>query len=207
MGVSSSYQLPKHFATLTSWPSPKVSSAVKAFESGEYDFGIDHTVIMTLTGLSLDESKVLIKAFSRNQSGVVNAMIFFSALLMLGEPNRRVDMYQVGCIFDLYDFDKTGQLTMDEFTIMLSCLGLSCALILSRANECLDDSQNMEFAKAIYEKLGKVQGAPIMKNEVIGLVKEYFESHDIKTIDQYFGRFTLGKACLEWRDPDESTDA
>jgi|MDTB01.1.fsa_nt_gb Ca2+-binding EF-hand superfamily protein len=202
MGVSTSYQLPKHFAAFTSWPSPKVSSAIKAYEAGEYDFGIDHTVIMTLTGLNLEESKVLVKAFSRNQSGVVNAMVFFSAVLMLAEPNRRVTLYQPGAIFDLYDFDKTGQLSMDEFTIMLSCVGLSCALILSRVDECLDDESNTEFAKGIYAKLGKVNGAPISKSEVLGVVKEYFDDHDVKTVDQFFGRLVLGKDCLEWKDPD-----
>ena len=34
MGVSPSYQLPKHFAAFTSWPSPKVGSAIKAYETG-----------------------------------------------------------------------------------------------------------------------------------------------------------------------------
>ena len=202
MGVSPSYQLPKHFAAFTSWPSPKVGSAIKAYETGEYDFGIDHTVIMTLTGLPLDDSKVLVKAFSRNQSGVVNSMVFFSAVLMLAEPNRRITLYQPGAIFDLYDFDKTGQLTMDEFTIMLSCVGLACALVLSRVDECMDDEGMTDFTKAIYAKLGKVNGAPIAKNEVLGLVKEYFDGHDVKTVDQYFGRLVLGKDCLEWKDPD-----
>ena len=91
---------------------------------------------------------------------------------------------------------------MDEFTIMLSCVGLACALVLSRVDECMDDEGMTDFTKAIYAKLGKVNGAPIAKNEVLGLVKEYFDGHDVKTVDQYFGRLVLGKDCLEWRDPD-----
>ena len=90
---------------------------------------------------------------------------------------------------------------MDEFTIMLSCVGLACALVCQGRR--VHGRQGMtDFTKAIYAKLGKVNGAPIAKNEVLGLVKEYFDGHDVKTVDQYFGRLVLGKDCLEWKDPD-----
>ena len=204
MGVSASYILPKHFSNFTSWPFPRVTSTIKSYEQGEYDFGIDHTVIMTLTNVPLEESKVLLKAFSRNDSGVANACVFFSALIMLAEPNRRQELYQVGTIFDFFDFDKTGQLSMDEFTIMLSCISLASALILDRMDEVLDDLAVTQLVKGIYEKVGKVNGAPINRTEVLGIAKEYFDSHEIKTVDEYFGRLTLGSQCLEWNDDDES---
>lgn len=207
MGVSQSYVLPKHFAGFTHWPYPRVTSTIKAYETGEYDFGIDHTVIMTLTNGSLDEAKILLKAFTRNESGVANACVFFSALIMLAEPNRRQELYQVGTIFDFFDFDKTGQLSMDEFTIMISCLCLAAALILDRTDEVMDDNAVMQLVKAIYNKTGKVNGAPINRTEVLGISKEYFDSHEIKTVDEYFGRLTLGGDCLEWKQDDESTQA
>ena len=204
MGVSSSYVLPKHFASFTSWPYPRVTSTMKSYEQGEYDFGIDHTVIMTLTNVSLDEAKVLLKAFSRNDAGVANACVFFSALIMLAEPNRRQDLYQVGTLFDFFDFDKTGQLSMDEFTIMISCICLASALILDRMDEVLDDNAVTELVKGVYDKTGKVNGAPINRTEVLGIAKEYFDGHEIKTIDDYFGRLTLGSECLEWKEDEDS---
>ena len=203
MGVSSSYVLPKHFANFVSWPVPRVTSAIKAYETGEYDFGIDHTVIMSLTNVPLEDAKVLVKAFSRNNSGVANACVFFAAMIMLAEPNRRIELYQAGCIFDVMEFDKTGQLSMDEFAIMISCIILACGMVLDRGEEVLNDADVMKLVLAMYAKVGKVKGAPMNRNEVLGLVKEYFASHDVKTMDEYFGRLTLGPDCLEWTEEEE----
>ena len=70
MGVNGSTELPKHFHDITKWPKSKVESAVKAYIDGEYDFGIDYTVVMNITGCDTDASKELVKAHSKNSSGM-----------------------------------------------------------------------------------------------------------------------------------------
>jgi hypothetical protein len=42
---------------------------IKAYNEGEYDFGIDYTVIMNITGYDIDDAKELIKLHSKNESG------------------------------------------------------------------------------------------------------------------------------------------
>jgi hypothetical protein len=203
MGCTESYQLPPHFQAFQSWPAQRVSSMIKAFVDGEYDWGIDHTVIMSLTGQTLDEAKVIIKVMSKGESVTINAASFLVAVIMLSEPNRRADNSQLALIFEVFDFSMAGSLSFDEFTIMLLCMISTQGIIISRAKENPDDSAVVSIAKAIYEKIGKDIKAPILYQEVLLVYKEYFTSHQVSTIDTVYDRFMLGTSVLEWRVEDE----
>ena len=164
MGVSSSYQLPPHFQEFTTWPAQRVSSCIKAHTDGEYDIGIDHTVVMALTGRGVDESKVTLLALSKGESHVINAYVFLLCVIMLGEPNRRIEHCQLGMVFDLFDFTSQMQVTMDEFAIMLLCLAQTCGSILSRQAETPKDSVIIEISKELFILAGKEgKGAVITK--------------------------------------------
>ncbi len=47
-----------------------MESVVKSYHEGEYDFGIDHSVVMSLTGYEADEAKELLGALAKNDSGM-----------------------------------------------------------------------------------------------------------------------------------------
>jgi len=51
-------------------PKNRVESAIKAYYEGEYDFGIDTNVVMSITGYEADEAKELLAAHSKNDSGM-----------------------------------------------------------------------------------------------------------------------------------------
>lgn len=51
-------------------PKTRVESVIKAYNEGEYDFGIDYQVIMNITGYEVEEAKDLVKAHSKNDSGM-----------------------------------------------------------------------------------------------------------------------------------------
>jgi len=179
---------------------------IKAFVDGEYDWGMDHTVIMALTGQTLDEAKVVIKAMSKGESVTINAASFLVAVIMLSEPNRRVDNNQLALIFEVFDFSMAGYLSFDEFTIMLLCVISTQGIIISRAKENPSDALVVNIAKAIYEKIGKDPKAPIQYQEVLMIYKEFFTSHSINTIDLVYDRFTLGTQVLEWQAEEEEKD-
>jgi hypothetical protein len=42
---------------------------IQSYNDGEYDFGIDCSVVQNITGYDIDEAKELIKAHSKNDSG------------------------------------------------------------------------------------------------------------------------------------------
>jgi hypothetical protein len=198
MGCSESYQLPPHFVTFQSWQHPRVSSMIKAYVDGEYDWGIDHTVIMSLTGHSLDEAKLLIKSLSRGESVTINAASFLSAVIMLSEPNRRMENSQLSLIFDIFDFGMQGQMSFDEFTIMLLCVITTQGIIMGRTIENPSDAAAIEIAKTMYAALDKPQNSSIALQEVAALYKEYFTSKSVNTMDKVFDRFLLGPDCLQW---------
>ena len=180
-------------------------SLIKEYKDGEYDFGVDQTVVMTLTGLNLDESKVLLKSFSKNDSGMINSMVFIVGIVLLAEPNRRVENYQLSTIFDLFDFDHAGQIPMDVFSIMLMTIAIAGGHILARQDEIPTDKEMIELATAMYVKINKSPGTSITKEEVLVIAMENFTDHDFKTVDTVFDRFTLGPLCLEFKSDDESS--
>jgi hypothetical protein len=55
--------------SISTGPKTRVESVIKAYNEGEYDFGIDYTVIMNITGYDIDDAKELIKLHSKNESG------------------------------------------------------------------------------------------------------------------------------------------
>ena len=70
MGVSGSIELSPEFKELTTWSWSRVSEVLRGYHEGEYDFGIDYTVIMNLTGYNIDEAKGLVAAHAKNDSGM-----------------------------------------------------------------------------------------------------------------------------------------
>ncbi len=51
-------------------PKNRVDSVIKAYHEGEYDFGVDYNVVMSITGYDIEEAKELLAAHSKNDSGM-----------------------------------------------------------------------------------------------------------------------------------------
>jgi hypothetical protein len=45
-------------------------SVLRTYSEGEYDFGVDESVVAAVTGCDSDESRQLVLAHSRNDSGM-----------------------------------------------------------------------------------------------------------------------------------------
>jgi hypothetical protein len=48
----------------------RVQQVIKAYTDEEHDFGIDHNVVKTITGLSAEEAKSLMTLLSKSDSGM-----------------------------------------------------------------------------------------------------------------------------------------
>jgi len=70
MGVSSSTELPERFLEISKWPKSKVESVIQSYNDGEYDFGIDYSVVMNITGYDNDAAKELVQLHNRNDTGL-----------------------------------------------------------------------------------------------------------------------------------------
>lgn len=45
-------------------------AVLKEYVDGDYDFGIDYSVIMGITGLDLDDAKFIVSNLSKNDNGM-----------------------------------------------------------------------------------------------------------------------------------------
>jgi hypothetical protein len=90
MGVEASVELARPFAevvkckigplrsiylyllvdSVISGPKSRVDSVISHYMEGEYDFGIDCSVVMSITGYEIDDAKDLLQAHSKNDSGM-----------------------------------------------------------------------------------------------------------------------------------------
>jgi hypothetical protein len=198
MGCTESYELPAHFSMFSTWPSQRVSSMLKAYVDGEYDYGIDHTVVMSLTGLNLQEAKVLVKALSKGDTSVINAACFLLSVIMLGEANRRSENSHLALCFEVFDFSLSGQLSFDEFSIMLLCLVTTQGMMIGRNMEIPSDKHMILVAETLYGAIGKNKSNPIELHEVNSLYNEYFKSHKVTALDEVFDRLLLGDKVTYW---------
>lgn len=52
-------------------PWSRAAAVLKAYSDEEYDFGIDAPTAASITGLTLDESKQMIKLLSKDKKGLM----------------------------------------------------------------------------------------------------------------------------------------
>lgn len=192
MGVSGSIELQEGFTQIPSWPWLRTATIIKSYTDGEYDFCIDFALIMTLTGMSVDEAKAMIRSHAKNDTGIINALTFMVTLICLSEGDRRNEVGRFTHVFDLFDFNRTSSISVDELAIMLLCVASSFAFILGRASDLPSDSSMIEFAHAIYSELGKKKTAPITKDELLTFITDRLFKSGVLSIDALFERFCQG---------------
>jgi Ca2+-binding EF-hand superfamily protein len=94
------------------------------YERGKYDMGVtkeEFGAIMTTGVKGLDEGLVreLYALFDPDSSGVLHMMELMSALAI---EARDSIVAKVDFLFKLYDFDRGGNMSYDELTILLNCV-------------------------------------------------------------------------------------
>jgi len=167
MGVGQSVNASPVFASIQNWPWTRVLAVVKAYNDEELDFGIDHSVVSHLTGLTTAESKSLIAQLSKSDSGIVNAITMLITIAALGESGHLMLDSRLETIFELMDFDGTAQITMDEMTILLLCVASSFSSVLSKPEQCPSDMTMSKLTLAIYNDLNKKPSRPMLKSEFL----------------------------------------
>mmetsp|Transcript_31561 Transcript_31561/g.53258 ORF Transcript_31561/g.53258 Transcript_31561/m.53258 type:complete len:107 (-) Transcript_31561:307-627(-) len=89
------------------------------------------------------------------------------------------------------DFSHSSQISMDELTILLLCVGSSFSFIMgTSAEEESKDPIIIEFAKQIYESLNKKPTSHITKDELSEWVKENLFIQGATNINDILSRLT-----------------
>jgi hypothetical protein len=104
---------------------------IRTYCEGEYDFGIDESVVVAVTGADSEEARQLVMAHSRNDSGMlvtlnflpvrhkmfirsINALNLLISIVALADATKRNESVRLFAIFDLFDFSKGNSITFDE---------------------------------------------------------------------------------------------
>ncbi len=51
-------------------PKSRLDSVISRYRGGEFDFGVDCSIVMNITGYEMDEAKELVMAHAKNDSGM-----------------------------------------------------------------------------------------------------------------------------------------
>lgn len=197
MGVSSSsIELREGFSQISSWPWLRTTTVIKSYTEGEYDFGIDFALIVTLTGMSADDAKAMIRSHAKNDTGIINALTFLVTLICLSDSDRRNETGRLMHVFDLFDFNRMSSISVDELAILLLCVVSSFAFILGRVADLPSDAAMIEFAHAIYGELDKRKTAPITKDELVGFISDRIFKAGAMSIDTIFERLISGPGSI-----------
>jgi len=202
MGVSSSIQLQDQFTTIQAWPWLKATTVVKTYTDGEYDFGIDFALVMALTGMGVEEAKAMIRSHAKNDTGIINALTFMITVIVLSESDKRNEVVRFNRIFDLFDFNRAAQITIDELAILILCTMSSFGFILNRTSDMPSDATSIDLANGFYEQLGKKRSDKIGKDELLSLVTDRLFKTGALSIDALFERLSCGPVTL-LKEPEE----
>lgn len=193
MGVSSSTELPPALSEVPSWPFSRAQSIVKAYLDGEYDFGIDYTVVMSITGLGMDAAKAMTDLHIKNTGAEakpgnqsINAMTFLITIISLADKTSRNENGRLQAIFSLFDFNKRGSISADELTIMLLCVSSSYSFILQRTDDVPVDSTIIKATQNVYNKKNKKPNTQITKDELQSFASNFLWKEGLNNIDSIF---------------------
>jgi len=199
MGASPSSPVDEFFDSFKEWQWQKTLNVVKVYTDGEYDFGVDFSSIMAITGLGVDDAKMLVRLHAKNDSGTINALTMLVTIAVMSDAERRNEYQRYGLIFDLFDFNRAGNINLDELAILLLCVTNSFSFILGKPTEAPQDADMIELAQAIYTKIGKRTSTNITKEELQGVIKEFFFKKGLLNVDSIFERISQHKAqALEY---------
>ncbi|GMH60005.1 hypothetical protein TrST_g7681 [Triparma strigata] len=155
MGALGSSPIVEPFDMFKSWQLSQARDMLLAYRSRDFDFGVDASVITSLIGGDTQMAESIAKAFSPT-SGVVNALSFLSAVILLsndGEsPNPTKSKSDL--IFDTFDFQESGDMSLDEITILLLSVCRACNVICGTGGDPSDETME-QFALVMYQSSGK----------------------------------------------------
>ena len=191
--MSSSIPLKKHFKEINEETWSRALTVVQAYQTGNYDFGIDFNVIMNITGYDSEKAKTLLQAHSINDVGVINALSLLITFIALVDNEETKGEERITEVFNLFDFNHTGTLSLEDLTILLMCVSYSFSHIVGRHSDVPSDAAIIKMAQQIYDRLNKKYKQPIKKDELVQWARTALFEKGIDKLDKVFEAFV--KTC------------
>jgi hypothetical protein len=137
------------FPTFLKSPHSSSISLLNLYRTRDYDFGIDSTILTSLLQGNGALADQVSKKFG-GSAGVVNALSFISAVIILGNAYDEPDPIRAKTelIFDLFDFHESGDMSLDEVTILLLSTIRAVNLVTGADDEPKDETME-QYERAL----------------------------------------------------------
>lgn len=181
MGIASSSAVGVEapFQNIISWPWTKVVAVLREHADGDFDFGVDCSVIMGVTGMDVEEARTIVNTLCKNETGLVNSVVFLSSIILFGDGATRNVTARLEALFSIVDFNNANQISVDELAILL--LGLSTAItsVLKKPvgttptpTPAPTDTQIIRLAALLNENKGRKATSSIYKHEFVAYASQ-----------------------------------
>lgn len=194
MGVASSTQVSADIKSIQQWKWTQVVSTIKAYNEQELPFAITAANIVTISGMTESEATCLVNVLSKQpNTGVVNALTVFSALICLGDELAGSLDSRIEALYDLVDFDGTAQVNIDEVVILFLCCGAALVGILKGQREAEGEDQVFpsdticrRLAGQLYQDLDLLPSDLLGKSEFISWAISILSDIEEINVDSVF---------------------
>ena len=163
------------------------------YRSRDYDFGVDSTILTSLLSGNTQLSEAVAAKFG-GASGIVNAMSFISAVIILSDATSEPDPIhaKVSLIFDLFDFHESKDMALDEVTILLLSVIRAVIVITGTGADPRDETME-QFSFAMFQEADKTQQQFITKKEFTTWIVAWLQGDEFGVdLDFVLKRFSPG---------------
>jgi len=192
------------FDQFTTWPKERALGTVDEYKFKDYDFGIDAANAAMLLRVDLKTGEKVATLLSRKgePTGIINALSLVAGVILLNESFTSSEA--AGAVFDVFDFDNSGEISMDEMTILMlsACRGLKSMLAVGRDPH--DDDMERSTMGA-FDQLGKTYGTYISRVDFLKWTRVHFKGDSSALA--VMNRFNLldgaaPRPAAEWHSPE-----
>ena len=162
------------------------------YRSRDFDFGIDAQVVTSLVGGDTSLARSIMKAFSPT-STVVNALSFLSAVVMLSKDLESASPMKTKCdlLFDIFDFHESGDMTLDEVTILLLSVGKAINVVCGTGPDPSDETME-QFTLVMFQSAEKPINGFLTRTEFTTWIMDWVGTEETVDFASVLSRFTPG---------------
>ena len=187
------------FEVFLNWDKDKAEAIIDEYKQKDYDFGIDAATTSMLLGVDLQVSKNIISKMSRSGTGIINALSLISGIIVVSNVIDTKDCFEL--VFDVFDFDSSGNISMDEMTILLLSASKAMHVVTNSSLTEPSDPGMERITVNAFKDLNLELGAFITKESFVAWGMDYVKTDSNElNVAKVLNILTAAEASIENED-------
>lgn len=113
----------------------------------------------------------------------INALTLLVTIISLSDSNQRNEGIRLKEIYSLFDFNKVGDISCDELTVLLTTIHASYGFILNTKSTIVNVPLMVKSAEYIYKVTSKQVSGPLNANDLLLYCTEKLFNEGVFTIE------------------------